>query len=273
MDIYKQKTYREVLKLWLKEQPNSGRGVARKMAVSLNISTVLISQILNGVRVLQMDYAFQLAKFMGLTTAETEYFLLMVQHDHAGTDAYQKYLQKRIELLQDSHTEIKNRVSQDIHLSEKDKAQFYSHWHYSAVRLLTDVPGLEMPSAIANYLEIPISRVTEVLEFLVRSRMCMLENGKFKMAVRNTHLGSDSPWIYSRQLQWRQKAIQAMESSPKAAVFYTGPMVLSKSDVQWVRDHLVTAIGKITDRAKQSPSEEMMCLNIDWFGVGAGNKG
>jgi uncharacterized protein (TIGR02147 family) len=267
MEIYKHKSYREALKAWLKEQPKEGRGVAQRISESLNISTVLVSQILNGQRTLQMDYAFNLAKFMGLTATETDYFLLLVQYENAGVDSYKKYLMNRIEVIHNSNTEVKNRVSQDIHLSEQDKAQFYSHWHYSAIRLLTDVPGRNTVSAISQYLELPPTRVSEVLEFLVKCNLCSLENGKFKMAVRSTHLSSDSPWVYSRQLQWRQRAIQSMETPSKDSVFYTGPMVLSKDDADWVRDYLISAIGKVTERARDSESEEMMCLNIDWFGL------
>ena len=62
MEIYKHKSYREALKSWLKEQPKEGRGMAQKIAKTLNISTVLVSQILSGNRVLQIDYAFHLAE-------------------------------------------------------------------------------------------------------------------------------------------------------------------------------------------------------------------
>jgi len=267
MEIYKHKSYRDALKSWLKEQPKEGRGMAQKIAKTLNISTVLVSQILSGNRVLQIDYAFHLAEFMGLTATETDYFLLLVQYENAGTNSYKKYLMKRIEVIYDSNTEVKNRVSQDIHLNEEDKAQFYSHWHYSAIRLLTDIPGCDTASAIAQYLEISLARVSEVMEFLIKCRLCVHEGGKYKMAIRNTHLSSDSPWVYSRQLQWRQKAIQSMDRPSKDFVFYTGPMVLSEKDAAWVRDQLVNAIGKVTERARQSESEKMMCLNIDWFGL------
>lgn len=267
MEIYKYKNYRDALKVWLTEQPKEGRGIAQKISKSLGISTVLVSQILSGQRTLQMDYAFNLAKFMGLTATETDYFLLLVQYENAGVDSYKKYLMKRIEVVHNSNTEVKNRVSQDIHLSEHDKAQFYSHWHYSAIRLLTDIPGRNTVAAISQYLEISPARVNEVLEFLVKCKLCTLENGKYKIAVRSTHLSSDSPWVYSRQLQWRQRALHAMETPSKDSVFYTGPMVLSKDDAAWIRDHLISTIGKITERARDSESEEMMCLNVDWFGL------
>lgn len=267
MDIYRYDSYHDVLKVWMLEQPNQGRGLSSKIARHLNISTVLVSQILSGTRLLQMDYAFQLAKFIGFTEQETEYFLLLIQYARAGTETYKTFILKQIKLLQKEQLEIKNHVAQDINLSEQDKAQFYSHWHYSAVRLTADIPDYNTAARISESLSIPVARVNEILEFLVRCKLCVLQNGKYKMAAQNTHLAAGSPWIYSRQLQWRQKAIQAMEMTSDRNMFYTGPMVLSKKDTLWVRDQLIDLISKINSRLKDSPSEELMCLNIDWFPV------
>lgn len=87
------------------------------------------------------------------------------------------------------------------------------------------------------------------------------------MLVQNTHLESESPWIYSRQLQWRQKAIQSMESENKSSLYYTGPMVLSEKDKVLIKEKLIQTIKEVTDRARKSHSEVLMCLNIDWFDV------
>jgi hypothetical protein len=78
-------------------------------------------------------------------------------------------------------------------------------------------------------------------------------------------LDAESPWIYSRQLQWRQKALQKMESEDKKALFYTGPMVISEKDQNWIREKILQVIKEVTDRARESKSEVLFCLNVDWF--------
>ncbi len=265
MEFYRYEDYRELLQDWLKSQPKAGRGIAQRLAEHLRVSTVLVSQVLNGSRSLQPEYAYGLAQFMGLTPNETEYFLLLVQYENAGTAEYKAHLKKRIESSQTSALQVKNRVTKDIQLSEEAKAKFYSHWLYSAVRLLTDIPDLQTPRALAKALNLDGARVSEILEFLVEQKLCLQESGKYKMAVRSTHLENGSPWIYSRQLQWRQKGLQEMEKAGQNSLFYTGPMVLSEKDKVWVREQLIQIIRTVTERVRNSPSESLMCLNLDWF--------
>ena len=44
-------------------------------------------------------------------------------------------------------------------------------------------------------------------------------------------------------------------------------MTLSRKDIPKVRELLLDAIEKIATRVQASPSEELMCLNLDWFTV------
>ena len=267
MEIFKYNNYLDLLTNWLKSQPKQGRGLMQKLAHSLRVSTVLISQIFSGTRLLQLDYAYGIASFIGLTQSETEYFLLLVQFENAGTDEYKKYLSRKIKLIQANSLEIKNRVAKDIQLSEEAKAQFYSHWHYSAVRLLTDIPELNTALQISSALSLEANYVAEILEFLVSNKLCNLENGLYTMAIKSTHLENNSPWIYSRQMHWRQKAIQKMETQKKNDLYYTAPMVLADSDIKIIRDKILKLIREATELARESKSESLMCLNLDWFEI------
>ena len=267
MEIYSFQNYHDILKAWLKNQPKQGRGVAGKLAAHLRISTVLMSQILNGSRSLQPEYAYALTQYMRLTANEVEYFLLLVQWENAGTDEYKKHLRQRIDRLRSSALEVKSRVSQDMQLSEEAKARFYSHWSYSAVRLMTDIPEYQRPETIAETLGIDRSRVIEILEFLVDHKLCNQEGGRFSMAIKSTHLENESPWIHFPRLQWRQKSISSLENMKPDSLYYTAPMVLSIKDKQWVRERLLQLIREITERARDSSSESVYCLIIDWFSL------
>lgn len=265
MDVYAYNDYRTLIQDWLKTLPKKGRGIGQKLAKELRISSVLVSQILNGSRSLQMDYAHGIANFMALNSHETNYFLELVQLENAGTESFRRHIKRNIQKMRNDALEISNRVAKDVQLSEEDKAKFYSHWHYSAIRLMTDIPKFRTPEAISAALEIDKNRGREVLDFLVSKGLCQQMDGHYFLAVKSTHLDSDSPWIFSRQVQWRQKSIQSMESKPEGSVYYTGPMVLSDEDAEWVRKRLVELIQEITTRVRDSDSERVNCLVVDWF--------
>jgi hypothetical protein len=46
-------------------------------------------------------------------------------------------------------------------------------------------------------------------------------------------------------------------------------MVLSLKDIEVVREKLVKIIKETTEIARESSSEELFCLNVDWFKVEA----
>ena len=58
-----------------------------------------------------------------------------------------------------------------------------------------------------------------------------------------------------------------MNEEKKDSIYYTGPMVVSEKDIGWIREKLVQTIKEITDKARKSSSEKLMCLNVDWFDI------
>lgn len=267
MDVYAYNDYKKLIQHWLQTQPKKGRGIGQRLAKELRISSVLVSQILNGSRSLQLDYAHGIASFMALNSHETNYFLQLVQLENAGTESYRKHIKENIQKMQNEALEISTRVAKDVQLSEEDRAKFYSHWHYSAIRLLTDIPTFQTLDSISQALELEKPRVREILDFLVDRGLCRQVDGRYLMGVKSTHLESHSPWVYSRQVQWRQKSIHSMETKTEDNIYYTGPMVLSQKDAEWIRKRLVELIQEVTNRARKSDSESLRCLIVDWFSL------
>ena len=265
MNIYDYISFKDFINDWINSQKNNGRGIAKKISEEIGVSTVLMSQILKGSRSLQLDYAYGIAEFIDLSNAEKDFFLLLVQYENSANYKYREHLLKSIKKIAKENNRLSKKVIKSITLSEKDNAQFYSHWHYSALRLASDIEGLNTLQAMSERFDISESVARDILEFLVSTNLCKKEGGKYLVGAGSTHLDKDSPWVYTRQLQWRQRSILQMEKKREEDLFYTGPMVLSKSDAEWVKKSLMEYISKMVKRIQHSPSEELMCLNIDWF--------
>lgn len=267
MEFYLFNSNIDILKAWIKSQPREGYGVANKLAIKLNISTVLMSQILSETRNLQLEKAFELADIMSLDPNEKEYFLTLTELQNAGTEKLRKYFQNKVSILKAKFSEVKENVRNEKVLSESAKALFYSNWLYSAIRLSTDISETKTVKALADKFQISIDEVSTMLEFLVEHGLCIKIGNQYSMGVKNTHLGTGSPWLLSRQLQWRMKAQQSMEKANSKNLFYTGPMVLSKNDIEKIHTALVKMIKDCTEIARDSDSQKLYCLNIDWFEV------
>jgi len=82
------------------------------------------------------------------------------------------------------------------------------------------------------------------------------------------HLDASSPLIRSHHANWR---LHAMDRHPfldqKDELAYSFAVCLSAKDAKAVRASLLEMIADIRKRTDPSPSEELFCLNLDWFRV------
>lgn len=255
------------LSSWIKSQPRNGYGVAQSFSGKLGMSSVLFSQILSGKRNLQLEKALELTELMALAPAEKEFFILLIERENAGSEKLKNHFGKKIQKIKDQSLTIKEHVRNDLKLDELAKARFYSNWMYSAVRLATDIPGLNSGFAISERLDLPIGEVQKSLEFLTEHGLILKKNGQYSFGVQSTHLETNSPWIYGRQIQWRAKAQESMAATQERNLHYTGPMVLSREAITKIRERLIKEIKSATELASDSRSEDLYCLIIDWFKI------
>jgi uncharacterized protein (TIGR02147 family) len=95
MNIYEFNDYKEYLKSWIALQPKQGRGLIRKMADHLRVSSAMLSHILSGEKHFSIEAANDLAAFIGLDENESEFFLLLVLHAKAGSFALRERFRKK----------------------------------------------------------------------------------------------------------------------------------------------------------------------------------
>ncbi len=92
-----------------------------------------------------------------------------------------------------------------------------------------------------------------------------MENNKLSYGPHRTHIGKDSPFVVKHHQNWRIKGFQSMELRRDEDLFYTEPMALSREAAEKVRLMLPGIIEEILAIIGPSESEEVRCLNIDWF--------
>lgn len=267
MDFFQQTDYRQLIKEWVQERPKSGHGQMRKMALHAGINSVVISQVMSGLRDFTLEQALSVAQFMCLPSLEREYFLLLVQKSRAGTEDLKQFFEQQAKLLRERSKKLRERIEHKP-LTEEAKSIFYSKWQYSAVRLGLSIPNWQNYEAISRFLGIDRRQLIEIIEFLLAHQLLVDKEGRLQMGPQVTHIGNDSPHVSRHQANWRVKALANLDHPHKSDLFYTGPMVLSNETAEDVRAMLAGMIKEVVDKVVKSPSETLRCLNIDWFQVG-----
>jgi len=107
----------------------------------------------------------------------------------------------------------------------------------------------------------------EIVDFLLQHGLCINKDGKLTMGVQSTHLTPESPFLLSHHRNWRIKALEKMSKNFSDDLFYSGPMSLSKDLASDIRKNILALVESTVKKVIPSPSEELMCLNVDWFRV------
>lgn len=265
MDIFTFDDYKALTQAWIKAQPSGGRGQLLQMAKHLGVGSTFISQVFRGDRDLNADQALKLSAHFRFSQLERDYYVALVHLARAATADFKEYQKEKLRTLRRQSEHLKSRVDVDKELTEIQKARFYSSWHYAAIRNLLALPPPHTTPSIAQRLNLEPDLVVEALDFLLESGLCVKDGARTVPGPKVTHLEASSPLIKARQVQWRLKAFEAMEKRDPKTLFYTAPMSLSAETKALVRQKLVQTIQEVLAEVKESPSEELACLNIDWF--------
>lgn len=263
--IFHYKDYKEFVLDYRNTLPLSGRGLFRRLAEALGVVPVIMSQVFKGDRHLTPEQSIEVCEFFKLSKLETKFFQLLVYKGRAGTMKLRARIQEEIEELTKEAFELSSQLPKDVKLDEKTKALFYSTWIYSAVRICTDIESLQTIDQISQRLELPKDKVRDVVEFLLETGLILRKDHKLRVGPKRTHLESNSPWVRQHHQNWRGKSLEKMLFSEKTDLFYTAPMSLARKDFQDIREVLVKTISDVVAVVGESKSEDIYCLNIDWF--------
>jgi uncharacterized protein (TIGR02147 family) len=265
MKVFEYKDYKKFLNEWIKDQPKGGRGQIRQMADHLKVSTTLLSQVLNGEKHFSLETAAELTDYLGFNDKECEYFLLLIEHQRAGAFKLRQILGKKLDREQQIGSQLQNRLKKDRHQTDEEKMQFYSSWIYSGVRLLSAIPEMNNAKIISERLNIPLSLVNSVVQFLLENNLCVMKDNELTYGAYRTHIGKDSPFVVKHHQNWRLKGFQSMELRRDEDLFFTQPMALSHEAAEKIRLMVPGIIEEIHGISGPSESETVRCINIDWF--------
>ena len=175
---------------------------------------------------------------------------------------------RQIESRQKDQRQLKNRVTRSRDLSGEERSIYYSNWIYSAVRNISAIERYRDPSRIASALGIDRTLMNQVLEFLLKTGLCVEDSAGLKPGPQMTHIEATSPLVTRHHGNWRVKAMDRHpQLNPDRELAYTAPMTLSEKDALRIRALLAELVEKTDEIVGPSPSEKLYCLGLDWFEV------
>jgi uncharacterized protein (TIGR02147 family) len=268
INIFNFDCYKTYLKEYIQTRPYAGRGLRSQMARHLDIHTAYMSQVINNHAHFTLEQGFKLAEFLALTQTETDFLILLIQKDRSGTKDLEDYFKKRIARSIEEQKSLKNRLEVETELSQEHRQVYYSCWHYIAIHAFLATKSYSSPDQISKKLHVPLSKVNEVIEFLVEIGLIKKENNRYGLTSVDFHLPSSSPLIAKHHTNWRMKAIQALDTiEEETSLHYSGVISVSKPDADKIKSILIKSLQDARKIIKKSQAEEVYCYTIDFFGL------
>ncbi len=228
----------------------------------------MLSQVLAGLRNPSEEQTFELSTYLGHGLLETEYFDLLVRKERAGSENLRGHLEKKLARLKSEALKLAHRVSHDRVLSDEDRAVFYSSWIYSAIHLFSSIKkeGVSLED-ISTRFSISRARAVEIIQFLIQSKLVVEKKSRYLMGTQSTWVSQESPHSIKHHTNWRLKAMQKTETVTQQELMYSGQFSISRKDFETLREVLADFLKSANKTVKDSPPEEIACLNIDWFWI------
>ncbi len=265
ISLYQFNNYKKYFTTWIESQPKKGHGEYRRLALHLNVSTTLISQIFNADKDMSLEMAAEICDYLHLTDDESDYFILLVEHAKAGSHKLKLRLSKQISERQDKAKKLESRMKKETELDESTKTIYYSNWVYTAVRVLSDIPEINTIEQISQRLMIPKNQLLKFIDFLTKHKLVLNKGGSLAMGTSHIYLPPTDPLALLHHQNWRTLGFQKMQIRNEENFFSSGQYSLSKELAFQIRKELPDMIESVIKRVKPSASETTRCLNIDFY--------
>jgi uncharacterized protein (TIGR02147 family) len=245
----------------------SGAGATRKeLALALGCQPSHVSAVLSGEGEFSSEQAEKVSRFLKLGREQTEYFLLLVQFNRAGTPQLRSVYSAMLRQLREKTTPLRAKLEIREELSDHAKAKYYSTWIYQAIHVLLSVPGFQTPRTIAERLGLSSVQVEDVLSFLVAAGLAEKSKIQTYRQLRPVlHLDRASVFVNRHHTNWRLKAIHAIDQNSEDDLHYSGVASLSEDDYLKIKRILIDALKSAVDVVRDSKEEDVVGICIDFF--------
>ena len=265
VNVFSSDQYRIYLKNWLAEARELRIANLNILAKKAQVHPTFLSQVLAGRKDLSLEQASLLSEYLEHSPLERDYFFVLVQLDRAGHLQLKKYWSEKKEQLLEEKNKLGRRFDSHLELTDQERAVFYSSWLYSALRICTAIDQGQSALQLTERVRLPKSKVTEILNFLVSTGVCLEEEGIYRIGAAHIHVPNESPFVIKHHTNWRMRAIHEMDQRQKDELYFTAPMSISEKDFAVIREKLNQIIREVVDQAKASEAQILTCLNIDFF--------
>lgn len=249
---------------------NERKGLRSALARELQCQPTYISQVLNGDASFNLEQADKISAYLGHTQEEKHYFLLLVQLARAGTKSLREYYQHQLKEISEKRLVLTERLGKRTTLPKDAQSVYYSSWIYAACHIALTIPNLQSKQNLAQFFNLPLVKVNQVIEFLIQVGLAEVVGGKIQTQQNSIRVGRDSHNLLKHHMNFRSQAMESLDRESLEDLHYSSVFSLSQKDKLKVKDLLLDLIKSNAELVQASDSEDLCALAIDFFSLKKG---
>ncbi len=269
MEIFRYEDYRKYLKSRVETVFRSRRGHLTYLAKEAQCQPSYMTKILSGAAELSLEQAILLNEPLQHSVDEGRFFMLLVQFSRAGTPALRSYFKD----LMNQQRVLGDNLSSALELRDTPdpavrSSQLYEHWWHVAILAAINLKGVNEPISISKRLNLPIGVVQESLQLLERLGYIKKLKNTWVAELKRSHVAHKNTAVLNHHINWRMKEIEKLNlAQVQDKECYTSVICLSKSDLEKIRQILLTATQASKNIISDSPEEVLACFSWSLFEI------
>lgn len=262
--IFSYKTHFEYLLERLDPRKHQ-RGIKIKLAQFLRVTPGYISQALAGKINLTLEQADLANSFLEHSIDESEFFILLVSRDRAGTTTLKDHYSKQINKIIKKRMEVSAHLDKKLELSPLAQSIYYSSWLYPAIHVAVTIPKLRRIHELINFFHITKDNLLMILEFL-ESNGLVVKTGENIMPTQNwVRVDRGSPFFNQTHRIWREITLRVLDQNESSNLHYSGIFSIDDKVAEQVRKELLSTIRSSVGSFQSAQEEHLQVFSLDFY--------
>lgn len=253
-------------KKYLQRRIGDIRGESTKIAAACGCEKSYLSRVLSSEVQITPDHAFRMSEYWQLDPQEQEYFLLLVDEARSGDPQLRKHLQSKMATLKKQNEDLKNISERNVLEESAEEIWYNSSWLHCAAHMLTALPQ-QTTLKMVQRLHVSAPMIESVLVQLQKMGYVSKKQDYWHYKDGQAHLNRLSPLVAFHHANWRNRALSDLLDVKNESIHFTNVQSLSLDDCEKLRQLILRFIQDSNKLMGPSRSEELICLNLDFFKV------
>ncbi len=246
-----------------------------KMAQSCRVQKAYLSKVLTGNGHLSEDQAYLICEYLGFTTLERDFILLLLALDRCSVISRQRELKAKLQNIKDLAMQTDSHIDAEPLTDERstELSSYYLSPLMQVVHMFLTIPKYAKNiDAIQNCLKISKEQLESLIKALERMQIVSFTDRGYKVIRDNLHLSPNSELFATYRTLHRLHAMEQIPRCDKNETYNFSAIISSSEKARnFIQEGFLELLKGAEKMVRNEPNEGVFQINFDLFNWSSSN--